>query len=96
MAIFETTHIKLTAEQLKELLEEHDLSTAELAEVVGTSQSAVAAMCSGKRNITAKMTRRIYEGLEWYLAPHTEEDRAAMLAWYEEAKKEGLFDDLYD
>ena len=96
MAIFETTHIKLTAEQLKELLEEHDLSTAELAEVVGTSQPAMAAMCSGKRNITAKMTRRIYEGLEWYLAPSSPEDRAAMAAWFEKANKEMPFDGLDD
>ena len=82
MTIFETRHIKLTPPLLKALMEEHAVSQAELADVLGTKQPNVALMCSGKRNITAKMTTRIYDGLEWYLKPQTLEEKMTLSAWY--------------
>jgi predicted transcriptional regulator len=82
MPIFETRHIKLTPPQLKELMQTHAVSQAELADVLGTKQPNVALMCTGKRNITAKMTTRIYDGLEEYLKPATPEERAQLSAWY--------------
>ena len=82
MTIFETRHIKLEPDTLKEIMEEHAVSQAELADVLGTKQPNVALMCSGKRNITKKMTTRIYDGLEWYLKPQTPEEKAHLSAWY--------------
>lgn len=94
MPLFENRHIKMEPEHLKALMEEHDISSAELAEVVGTSQPAIAAMRSGKRNITKKMTARIYDGLEWYLKPMTAEDKKKLEDWYVQFRKTNPLDDL--
>jgi predicted transcriptional regulator len=69
MPIFKDRYIKLTPETLRGLMAQHDVNQAELADIIESHQPIIALMLSGKRAITARMTTRIYDGLEWYLSP---------------------------
>lgn len=66
----------LTPEELCAELERHEMSRGDLAEAMSSHQPIISAMCTGSRNITKKMTARIYDAIDWYTAPTPPDQRA--------------------
>jgi plasmid maintenance system antidote protein VapI len=79
MAKTKQPDIKMSPEELRQLMVDEGLSHRELGDIIDVKQPNITAMVNGKRTISAKMTKRIQDGIAWYNAQPEPGEREAWL-----------------